>query len=87
MKISQTTATAVVLFRELDYSLRPLDRFVFFRLWLKYVDREIDISAPLTLAKEIGIHSVKLRGSIQLLIDKGIRLCCTNLSVKGFSAI
>ena len=56
MKISQTTATAVVLFRELDYSLRPLDRFVFFRLWLKYVDREIDISAPLTLAKEIGSH-------------------------------
>lgn len=75
MKISQTTATAEVLFRELDYSLGPLERFVFFRLWLKYVDREIDISATLTLAKEIGIHSVKLRDSIQLLIDKGILEC------------
>ena len=77
MKIQQTkatatataTATAEVLFRELDYSLGPLERFVFFRLWLKYVDREIDISATLTLAKEIGIHSVKLRDSIQLLFD------------------
>ena len=82
MKISQTTATAVVLFRALDYSLQPLDRFVFFRLWLKYVDREIDMSAPLTLAKEIGIHSVKLRGSIQLLIDKGILECVSKDTVK-----
>ncbi|MDH1071110.1 hypothetical protein N5B96_16895 [Acinetobacter johnsonii] len=82
MKISQTTATAVVLFRALDYSLQPLDRFVFFRLWLKYVDREIDMSAPLTLAKEIGIHSVKLRGSIQLLIDKGIVECVSKDTVK-----
>ena len=82
MKISQTTATAVVLFRELDYSLQPLDRFVFFRLWLKYVDREIDMSAPLTLAKEIGIHSVKLIGSIQLLIDKGILECVSKDTVK-----
>lgn len=82
MKISQTTATAVVLFKELDYSLQPLDRFVFFRLWLKYVDREIDMSAPLTLAKEIGIHSVKLRGSIQLLIDKGILECVSKDTVK-----
>jgi hypothetical protein len=58
----------------LDYSLGPLE-ICFFRLWLKYVDREIDISATLTLAKEIGIHSVKLRDSIQLLIDKGILEC------------
>mgnify|MGYP000364278758 FL=1 len=82
MKISQTTATAVVLFRALDYSLQPLDRFVFFRLWLKYVDRAIDRSAPLTLAKEIGIHSVKLRDSIQLLIDKGILECVSKDTVK-----
>lgn len=82
MNISQTTAAAVVLFRGLDYSLRPLDRFVFFRLWLKYVDREIDMSAPLTLAQEIGIHSVKLRGSIQLLIDKGILECFSKDTVK-----
>ncbi|MFW1689647.1 hypothetical protein ACG9H2_06645 [Acinetobacter ursingii] len=82
MNLSQTTATAIVLFRRLDYSLGPLERFVFFRLWLKYVDREIDVSAPLTLAKEIGIHSVKLRASIQLLIDKGILECVSKDIVK-----
>lgn len=82
MNISQTTAVAVVLFRALDYSLRPLDRFVFFRLWLKYFDQAIDMSVPLTLAKEIGIHPVKLRSSIQSLINTGMFESISNDRVK-----
>ena len=82
MNISQTTAVAVVLFRALDYSLGPLDRFVFFRLWLKYFDQAIDMSVPLTLAKEIGIHPVKLRSSIQSLINTGMFESISNDRVK-----
>lgn len=82
MNISQTTAVAVVLFRALDYSLGPLDRFVFFRLWLKYFDQAIDMSVPLTLAKEIGIHPVKLRSSIQSLINTGMLESISNDRVK-----
>jgi len=82
MNISQTTAAAVVLFRVLDYSLGPLDKFVFFRLWLKYFDQAIDMSVPLTLAKEIGIHPVKLRSSIKSLINTGMLESISNDRVK-----
>lgn len=83
MNLSQVTAKAIVLFGRLDSSLGPLERFVFFRLWLKNFDHEIDISTPNILAKEIGIHSVKLRGSIQLLIDKGMLDCVAKNRVKA----
>lgn len=83
MNLSQNTATAIVIFRRLDYSLGPLDRFVFFRLWLKYADQQIDMSTPHTLAKEIGIHSVKLKSSVQLLIDKGILECISDNRIKA----
>lgn len=82
MKFSQITANAIVLFRRLDSSLGPLDRFIFFRLWLRSFDHEIDMSTPHTLAKEIGIHSVKLKSSVQLLIDKGVLDCVEKNRVK-----
>lgn len=83
MNISQITAKSIVLFRRLDSSLGPLERFIFFRLWLRDFDHEIDISTPHTLAKEIGIHSVRLRSSIQLLIDKGMLDCVSKNRVKA----
>ena len=78
----QITATSIVLFRRLDYNLSPLERFVFFRLWLIYSDQEIDTSAPLALAKEIGIHSIKLRNTIQLLIGNGMLECISENRMK-----
>lgn len=69
---TEIIAKAIVFFKRLDYSLGPFERLVFFRLWLRYFDSEIDLSQTIEIAKEIGVHSRKLENAISILIAKGM---------------
>lgn len=84
-----------ILFRHLDFSLGALERIVFLRLLLRFGFKRILKGELIEIASQIDIHHLKLRKSINVLLEKGVlceishdqlRVSTTLLSVINFQS-
>lgn len=74
-------AIAILMLRNMEINLAPINRIIFLRLLICYGGRRISLVDLKTLAKEVKVNWLTLKKTLKVLVEKGL---CEQVDEKSF---